>query len=132
MLNAFALIIVAALAVAETQSPKPQPPTSCEPTVTVHQNLSRGLPAAFYDQGRESISTIFPKHRLLADRREGRIANINYSLLVFQPVPGEPVKLQALAVDWTRLRAWDLDAACSADRWTDGLIAVLEAIAAIR
>jgi hypothetical protein len=114
---------------------RPSPPIGpapCRPAVTPRRDISRGLPESFYDQGRASLPAMYPRHRLLAERRDGRIGNVQYALLAFQTAPEDSVTLQAVAVDWTRRnRAWDLDARCPADEWSGGLIAMLEAIAAL-
>jgi len=48
----------------------------------IHNN--RGLPHAYFDQGMDSIPLIHPHHRILAKRRNGRLGQTSYSLIVFQ------------------------------------------------
>jgi hypothetical protein len=132
MLSLSAAIVVSVLVVTDAQAlTAPKSPT-CEPAATIRRELWRGLPETFYDQGRASIAAMYPQHRLLAERRVGRLANIDYSLLAFQPTREEPVQLVAVAVDWKTNRAWDVKATCAPDRWANGLIAMLEAIALAR
>lgn len=104
----------------------------CEPAVTLRQDIWHGLPESFYDQGRASIPAMYPHFQLLADRRQGQLANIDYSLLAFQTTPEAAVQLEAVAVDWNTKRAWDVKATCAPDKWPNGLIAMLEAIAVVR
>jgi hypothetical protein len=132
MFSLSAIVVMTVLVAAGAQPASPAQPATCEPLVTVRQNLWRALPESFYDQGRASIPTIYPQYRLLAERRQGRLANIDYSLLAFQATPEEPVQLEAVAVDWRTKRGWDLTATCPSDKWANGVIAMLEAVAAPR
>lgn len=106
--------------------------SACVPTVTARQGVAKGMPSLFYDQGRASIAVMHPGSRWLVDRREGRLGDVFYSLLVFQPMGSGSVELQAAAVDGKRERTVDLSAKCSTEAWPSGLIAMLEAIASVR
>ena len=132
MLSLSAAIVLTVLVATDAQALTATKSPTCEPAVTIRHELWRGLPETFYDQGRASIAAMYPHHRLLAERRAGRLANIDYSLLAFQPTPEEPVHLEAVAVDWKTNRGWDAKATCAPDKWANGLIAMLEAIALAR
>ena len=132
MRSLWVLIFAVSLVAQDRQGSPSTQSAPCEPTVTPRQ-VWRGLPQAFYDQGRESVPAMYPRHRFLADRRDGRIGNVEYSLLAFQVTPEDSVTLEAVAVEWQRGdRGWDLKATYPIDKWSGGLIAMLEALAALQ
>lgn len=91
---------------------------------------SRNLPHAFYDQGVESLRALYPSHRMLVARRLGRLGQVEYSLIAYRRSPAaDSVHIQGVAV--TARRAWEIDAACPVDSLARGLVATLEAIAAL-
>ncbi len=107
-------------------------PPSCRLVVTERGHFPRELPQFYYDQGVASLLKLYPLHRLLAARRDGRIGRVEYSLLVYRPALADSVELGAVAVDQNaRDRAWDLDATCTLAEWPSGLIAMMEALAAL-
>ena len=121
----------ASRAASTQQTPPAQPPSACKPAITDHESLSRGLPEVFYDQGRASVKAILPQHQWLAERRSGAIGKVTYALLAYQPGPGQRVSIQALAVDWTAKRAWNLSASCEMREWAAGLMLTMEAMAGL-
>ncbi len=112
--------------------PQAVPSTTCQPTVTPRAVRGRGEPQSGYQQARASMPLVYPHHLILADQSDGRIGKVEYYLLVYQVTPTASVTLQATAVDWNgRKRAWDLDATCAVKDWPAGLIAMMEALAAL-
>jgi hypothetical protein len=126
MIRSTLLCCVALLAVSGRLAAQP-----CTPAVTERTQLSRSSAWDFYDQGRASIAAIHPGHRLLAERRLGRIGRVEYSLLVYQPPRADSVLLEALAVDYETQRGWDVRAKCTPFNWPEGLIRLLETLAAL-
>jgi hypothetical protein len=106
-------------------APSQQPAAGalCRPVVKESSAPGRTATASYYDQGRDSIVALHPRHRLLAERRSGQIGRVEYSLLAYQPQPSSsPVTISALAVDWEARRSWWIESACSAAAWPTGLI----------
>ena len=63
----------------------------------IHNN--RGLPHAYFDQGMDSIPLIHPHHRILAKRRNGRLGQTSYSLIVFlESSTADEVDISGVAV----------------------------------
>jgi hypothetical protein len=120
------------LPVLVSAGPSPGPvatPQGCPITITEKNELPRGLPELFYDQGRTSIYAINAHPQILAARRTGRIGKVTYSILVYQPAPNAPVSVDAVAVDFTARRGWDVRSSCDVGAWTEGLFDAMEALA---
>ena len=65
----------------------------------------RGLPHAYFDQGMDSIPLIHPHHRILAKRRNGRLGQTSYSLIVFlESSTADEVDISGVAV--ANSKAW--------------------------
>ena len=100
----------------------------CRPIFTSASSPSRSATAVYYDQARDSIAALYPRHRLLAERRSGQFGRIEYSLVAYQSNPTEPVTISLLAVDWEARRSWSLESSCSAGAWPGGLIEAIVAL----
>lgn len=103
----------------------------CQPRVTNLELVTRGLPHTFYDQAKESIHALFPKHTILAERRTAHIGQVDYAMLAYQETPGDTVRIIALAVHWESRSAWNLESECSPDDWTVGFLNTMETLAAL-
>jgi hypothetical protein len=76
----------------------------------------------------ESLPRVYPKHQLLAQRRESKIGRVRFSLLVYKGDIGKPdVTIEGQAI--LDSRAWRFSAHCSSDDFADGLVTTLEQIA---
>jgi hypothetical protein len=104
--------------------PGQQPATGvvCRPAVAERSSPTRTATTAFYDQGRDSIAALHPRHRLLAERRSGTIGRVEYSLIAYQPEMTAPVSISILAVDWEARRAWSIETSCRPGDWAGGLV----------
>jgi hypothetical protein len=106
-----------------------QAPRACLPSFEAAP-FNRGLPHAFADQGLQSIPLLFPRHQLLVERRIARAGSADYSLLVYQKDAAvDEVTIEGVAVH--EQRAWRFAAACEARQAWDGLVTLLERIAAL-
>jgi hypothetical protein len=105
--------------------------STCTPRVTRRTTINRTLPHALYDQAMESLRAMHPDRRVLAARRVSRIGQVEYTLLAYQRTPTDSVRIVALAVHWESNAGWDLDVACAEPGWTQGLLSVMEALAAL-
>ena len=124
------LALIFPVLVSAGPSPSPVgPPQGCPLTVTEGQAPTRGLPEVYYEQGRATIMATNAHPRLLAGRRSGTIGKVTYALLVYQTAPNAPATVDAVAVDWTARRRWDLRGSCDAEGWTEGLMDMMEAMA---
>jgi len=94
--------------------------------------IPRSFPWTFHDQARASIAALHPQHRMLAERRDGSLMRIEYSMVVFQATPTDSVSLQALAVDRTAQKVWYLRSRCTLDNWPAGMINMIESVAALQ
>jgi hypothetical protein len=103
----------------------------CRPAVTEGSAPSRNATTNYYDQGRESISALHPRHRLVAERRSGQLGRVEYSLLAYQPEPSGAITTSAIAVDWDARRSWSIESSCGVAAWANGLIAVVAAVGAL-
>ena len=119
--------LIAAVLLASSQQPAGG--VDCRPAVLERSPPTRGVTENYYDQGRDSIGAIHPGHRLLAERRAGRIGRVEYSLLAYQPAAPAPVSINAIAVDWQNRRAWSINTSCLVHAWAGGLIDTLAALA---
>jgi hypothetical protein len=122
-------LVVATVVLASSQQPAGN--VDCRPAVLERSPPTRGLTERYYDQGRDSIDAIYPRHRLLAERRVGLFGRVEYSLLAYQPAERAPVSITAIAVDWKNRRAWSIDSSCVFDAWAGGLIDALAALAGL-
>ncbi|MGB2714274.1 MAG: hypothetical protein WBC51_08865 [Vicinamibacterales bacterium] len=120
-------LVIATVVVASSQQPAGV--VDCRPAVLERSPPTRGVTENYYDQGRDSIAAIHPRHRLLAERRAGLFGRVEYSLLAYQPAARAPVSITAIAVDWQSRRAWSIDSSCVLDAWAGGLIDTLAAVA---
>ena len=120
-------LVVATVVLASSQQPAGK--VDCRPAVLERSPPTRGLTERYYDQGRDSIDAMYPRHRLLAERRAGLFGPVEYSLLAYQPAERAPVSINAIAVDWKNSRAWSMDSSCVFDAWAGGLIDTLAALA---
>jgi hypothetical protein len=100
----------------------------CRPLVTNASSPSRSATAVYYEQARDSIAALYPRHRLLAERRSGQFGRIEYSLVAYQSDPTEPVTISLLAVDWEARRSWSLESSCRVGAWPGGLIEAIVAL----
>ena len=103
-------------------------PGACRPILTNASSPSRSATAVYYDQARDSIAALYPRHRLLAERRSRQFGRIEYSLVAYQSDPTEPVTISLLAVDWEAQHSWSLEGLCSAGAWPGGLIEAMVAL----
>jgi hypothetical protein len=120
-------LVIATMVLASSQQPAGG--VDCRPAVLERSPPTRGVTENYYDQGRDSIAAIYPRHRLLAERRGGVFGRVEYSLLAYQPSARAPVSITAIAVDWQNRRAWSIDSSCVVDAWAGGLIDTLSALA---
>lgn len=120
-----------ALATALLLSGQPAARLECRPAVIEIASPGRTATANYYDQGRDSIAVLHPRHRLLAERRAGQFGRIEYSLLAYQAEPAGPVTIGAFAVDWEARRSWSIESSCRAAGWTGGLVDAMAALGAL-
>jgi hypothetical protein len=126
-LRAFVLIALAILLLPCASSGTPA--ESCEPSF-VPIPMHRGLPHSYVDQGLASIPSLHPTHVLLLQRRNSRLGDVTYSLLVYKPASAdETVTIEGVAVGDGK--AWRFTATCSSNTAMPGLVATLEGIAAL-
>lgn len=122
-------LVLATVFLASSQQPAGR--TNCRPAVLERSTPTRNVTANYYEQGRDSIAAIYPRHRLLAERRAGLVGRVEYSLLAYQPEASARVAISAFAVDWQARRAWSIESSCVVDAWADGLIDTLMALAGL-
>jgi hypothetical protein len=119
-------LVLATVFLASSQPPAGR--SDCRPSVLERSSPTRSETENYYDQGRASIAVIYPRHRLLAERRAGQFGAVQYALLAYQPESSAVVSIRALAVDWQARRAWSIESACAVDVWAGGLISTLVAL----
>lgn len=121
---AAALIVTALVA-----RPAPGAGPTCEPTFE-HTSDRRTLPHAVHDQAAESIDALHPDHDVLVVRRAARIGGVTYSLLAYREQPADDaVHVSGAAV--FHPDAWTFDMTCPSGEIADGLVTLLERIAAL-
>jgi hypothetical protein len=114
-----------------TSSQQPDGRATCRPAVVERESPVRNAIDGYDVQGRDSIVAIHPRHRLLAERRAGRLGRVEYSLLAYQPEASAPVSTGALAVDWQARRGWSIESSCDIGAWAGGLPGTMVALAAL-
>jgi hypothetical protein len=131
--NARSMNLVALGAVAltpQTSAPLAER-NSCTP-VFQRAEYHRGDPYSFVDQGLASIPHLFPKHVLLAQRRDSQLGSVDFSLLVYRADADKPdVWIEGMALEGKndRLRAWIFMTRCAMDNFAEGLVTTLEQVA---
>jgi hypothetical protein len=122
-------LVIATVVLTSTQQPARG--VDCRPAVLERSPPTRRVIENYYDQGRDSIAAMYPRHRLLAERRAGLLGALEYSLLAYRPAARAPVSISAIAVDWQNRRAWSIESSCVVDAWAAGLIDTLAAVAGL-
>lgn len=114
---------------ARSSTSAPRHAGTCSPSLET-MAASRNLPYQFLDQGLESLRALYPEHRLLLARRDGHLGRVEYSLLVYQETPAaDSAQIAGAAVVGDR--AWSVAATCPMSELPEGLVATMEAIAAL-
>lgn len=109
------------------QETPPRATRSCEPVFKTTQYF-RGIPYGFVDQGLASLPHVYPRHVLLAQRRNSDLGAVSYSLLVYrQDASKSDVTIEGRAVH--NMQAWSFRADCTVENLPDGIVTTLEHVA---
>jgi hypothetical protein len=95
--------------------------------------FSRILPTAYYDQAMASIPAVYPGSEIVAGRRFGRFGpdvTASYSLVCYKE-SSEIDQVTISGVLTSDGKAWSFDALVEGSLFTNTLILVLEALAAL-
>lgn len=129
MVTFWLVLSVVAGAFSSQTAATPAPSGACEPSFAAIAN-NRLLPDLYVTQGLETLDRLSPAHVILAQRRDGRIGSVNYSLFVHKSEPAAATAtIEGAAVFGSK--AWTFSATCRVDLVADGLITTIEQIAAL-
>ena len=88
------------------------------------------MPYSHVDQALESIPVIFPKHKILLQRRMSTVGAIDYAIIIFQ----EDANTNIVTIEGAAVRrpdAWTFQVKCMKDAALECLAVTLEKVAAL-
>jgi hypothetical protein len=128
---ALVALVTSTLTIVSLSSAQTSVGTSCKP-VFERAEYYRGVPWTFVDQGLESISHLYPRHQLLAQRRASQLGEVTFSLLVHkEDAIQSTVTIEGMALTGPpqAAEAWRFTTRCPTEGMIDGLVTTLEEIA---
>ena|SRR5690349_24023504 len=130
MLAWMTLLLLSGLAFSSSAGSVSGPTPTADPCRPVFEPVrsTRYVSSNFVDQGLASLPHVYPRHALLAQRRQSSLGAVGFSLLVYQPDASKPdVTVEGVATHETL--AWRFTARCTVESLSDGLVTTFEEIA---